>query len=96
MAAPPPTVWTGVALDVTGLIDTPVVEVHMSDSSTKGSGISLLDGALIVAGIVGGILVVLWVVRAIAGVVLFAFKLAILVVVVAVAIRLIHLFTRNR
>jgi hypothetical protein len=83
-------------LQVTGLVDTPVVEVHMSDSDTKGSGLSLLDGALVVAGIVGGILVVLWVVRAIAGVVLFAFKVAILVVVVAVIIRLVHLFTRKR
>jgi hypothetical protein len=82
-------------LDVTGIFDTPVVEVHMSDSGTKGSGLSLLDGALVVAGIVGGILVVLWVVRAIAGAVLFGFKLAILVVVVAVIIRLVHVFTRK-
>ena len=68
----------------------------MSDSGTKGSGLSLLDGALVVAGIVGGILVVLWVVHAIAGLVLFAFKVAILVVVVALAIRLIHVLTRTR
>jgi hypothetical protein len=68
----------------------------MSDSGTKGSSLSLLDGALVVAGIVGGILVVLWVVHAIAGLVLFAFKVAILVVVVAVAIRLVHVLTRSR
>lgn len=62
----------------------------------RSGGISTLDTALVVAGIVGGIFVVLWVVRAVVGLALFAFKLAILVVVVALAIRLFHLFTRGR
>jgi hypothetical protein len=65
-------------------------------SDRKGSGLSVLDGALVVAGIIGGILVVLWVAHAIVGTVLFVFKLAILVVVVAVVVRLVHVLTRNR
>jgi hypothetical protein len=45
---------------------------------------------------VGGVLVVLWIVRAVAGLLLLAFKVAILVVVVAVVVRLVHLVTRGR
>jgi hypothetical protein len=62
----------------------------------RSGGLRTLDTVLVTAGIVGGILVVLWVVRAVAGLFLFAFKVAILVVVVAVVVRLIHLFTRQR
>jgi hypothetical protein len=68
----------------------------MSIESTKGSGLSLLDKGLALAAIVGGVLVVLWVVHAVVGLFLLAFKVAILVVVVAVVIRLAHLVTRGR
>ena len=68
----------------------------MSDvEKRKGSGLSLVDTALIAAAVVGGVLVVLWVVRAVAGLFLFAFKLAILVVVILVIVRIVHLFTRR-
>ena len=68
----------------------------MSDSETKGSGLSLLDTALVVAAVVGGDLR-----RSVgrarrAGLVLFVFKMAILVVVVAVIIRVVHVLTRRR
>lgn len=62
----------------------------------RSGGISTLDTALVVAGIVGGIFVILWAVRAVVGLALFAFKLAILVVVVALVVRLFHVFTRGR
>ena len=68
----------------------------MSKSDTKGSGMSLLDAALVVAAVVVGIFVVLWLAHAVLGLVLFAFKIAILVVVVAVIVRVVHLFTRHR
>lgn len=61
----------------------------------RSGGMSTLDTALVVAGIVGGIFVVLWAVRAVVGLALFAFKLAILVVVVALVVRLVHVFTRR-
>jgi hypothetical protein len=61
----------------------------------KGSGVSLLDGVLVTAGVIGAIFVVLWVVKAVAGVILFAFKLAILVVVIAVIVRAFHHFSRR-
>ncbi|HTT86496.1 MAG TPA: hypothetical protein VMF60_03930 [Acidimicrobiales bacterium] len=68
----------------------------MSDGEkTRGSGLGLLDTALVAAAVIGGVLVVLWVVRAVAGLFLFAFKLAILVVVVAVIVRIVHLFSRR-
>jgi hypothetical protein len=68
----------------------------MSTSETKkGSGMSLLDTALVVAAVVGGILVVLWLAHAVVGLILFAIKIAILVVVVAVIVRVVHLFTRS-
>lgn len=62
----------------------------------RGGGLSTLDTALVVAGIVGGIFVVLWAVRAVVGLALFAFKIAVLVVVIALVVRLFHLFTRGR
>jgi hypothetical protein len=61
----------------------------------KGSGLSLMDTALITAGVVIGILVVLWAVRAVVGIALFAFKVAILVVVVALVVRVVHFFSRR-
>lgn len=68
----------------------------MSESGTKkGSGMSLLDTALVVAAVVGGILVVLWLAHAVVGLILFAIKIAILVVVVAVIVRVVHLFSRS-
>ena len=68
----------------------------MSDSETKGSRLSVLDTALVVAAVIGGIFVVLWIAHAVLGVVLFAFKLVILVVVVAVIVRIVHVFSRHR
>ncbi|HUY63874.1 MAG TPA: hypothetical protein VMV14_05100 [Acidimicrobiales bacterium] len=70
----------------------------MADSiePKRGRGLSTLDGALVAAGVIGGILVILWVAKAVFGLVLFAFKIVVLVVVVAVIVRLVHLFTRGR
>jgi hypothetical protein len=65
----------------------------MSNSDTKRSGLSLLDTALVVAAVVGGIFVVLWLAHAVLGLALFAFKIAILVVVVAVIVRIVHIFS---
>jgi hypothetical protein len=67
----------------------------MSKSDTKGSGLSLLDTALVVAAVIVGIFFVLWIAHAVLGLVLFAFKIAILVVVVAVIVRIVHAFTRH-
>jgi FtsH-binding integral membrane protein len=61
----------------------------------KGSGVGVLDAVLITAAVVGGVLVLLWVLKAVAGLILFAFKLAVIVVVVAVIIRLFHLVSRR-
>jgi hypothetical protein len=68
----------------------------MSGRDTKGSGLSVLVTALVVAAVVGGILVVLWLAHAVVGLILFAFKVAILAVVVFAVVRLLHLFTRTR
>ncbi len=68
----------------------------MSDvEKKKGSGIGVLDTVLIVAAVIGGVLVLLWVLKAVAGLILFAFKLAVLVVVIFVIVRIVHLFTRH-
>lgn len=56
---------------------------------------STLDKALVGAGVVGGIFVILWVAHAVLGLVLFAFKVVVLVVVVALVIRLVHVFSRR-
>jgi hypothetical protein len=63
---------------------------------TKKSGLSVLDTALVAAAVVGGIFVVLWVAHAVIGLVLFAFKVAILVVIVAVIVRIVHATRRHR
>jgi len=71
------------------------MEDQMSDSDTKGSGLSLLDTALVVGAVIVGIFVVLWLVHAVVGLVLFFFKLAILVVIVAVIVRVVHRLSRS-
>jgi hypothetical protein len=63
---------------------------------TKKSGLSVLDTALVAAAVVGGIFVVLWIAHAVIGLVLFAFKVAILVVIVAVIVRIVHATRRHR
>ena len=73
-----------------------VPEDVMSEELSKRSRFGVVDTVLVGAGIVGAILVVLWVVGAVAHLVLFAFKIAILVIVVMGLIRLVHLFTRGR
>jgi hypothetical protein len=49
----------------------------------------------VAAAVVGGVLVLLWALRVVAGLILFAFKLAVVVVVVVVIIRIVHLFSRR-
>jgi hypothetical protein len=66
-----------------------------SVNRTGRPGLSLLDAVLAAAAVVGGILVVLWVAGAVVGLVLFAFKLAILAVVVFALFRLVRLFSRR-
>jgi hypothetical protein len=67
----------------------------MEDRGTKGSGLSLFDTALVVAAVVGGVLVVLWLAHAVVGFFLFVIKVAILVVVIAAIVRLVHVFGRR-
>jgi hypothetical protein len=67
----------------------------MSTSDTKGSGLSVFDTALVVAAVIGGIFVALWIFHAVIGLVLLAFKIAILVVIVAVVVRVFHAFSRR-
>jgi hypothetical protein len=67
----------------------------MEDRGTKGSGLSLFDTALVAAAVVGGVLVVLWLAHAVVGFVLFLIKIAILVVVIAAIVRLVHIFGRR-
>ncbi|HZU79140.1 MAG TPA: hypothetical protein VE991_04430 [Acidimicrobiales bacterium] len=62
----------------------------------RSGGLRTLDSALVVAGVIGGIFVVLWAVRAVVGLALFAFKVVVFVVVVALIVRLVHLVTRGR
>ena len=61
----------------------------------KSGGLRTLDTVLVGAGVIGGVLVVLWLVHAVLGLALFAFKIAVLVVVVALAVRLVHVLTRR-
>jgi type IV secretory pathway TrbD component len=62
----------------------------------KKSGLSILDTALIAGAIVAGIFIFLWIARAVLGVALWFFKVAILVVIVAVIVRLVHHFSRSK
>lgn len=61
----------------------------------RGGGLALLDTALVVAGIVGAVLILLWVVGAVVGLVLFAVKVAVLAVVVVLGVRLVHALMRR-
>lgn len=61
----------------------------------RSGGMKSLDALLVTAGVVGGILVVLWLVHAVVGLALFVFKVAILVVVVALVVRLVHVLSRR-
>jgi hypothetical protein len=61
----------------------------------RAGGLSTMDKVLVTAGVVGGIFVVLWAARAVVGLVLLVFKIAILVVVVMAVVRLVHLFSRR-
>jgi hypothetical protein len=79
-----------------GITDRAGTEETMGAIEKKsGSGMSVLDTVLVAAAVVGGVLVLLWALRVVAGLILFAFKLAILVVVVLVIIRVVHVFTRR-
>jgi hypothetical protein len=70
-------------------------DVPDQEKKDKG-GLSFVDTVLIAGVVVAGVFVLLWVLRSVLGLALLAFKLAILVVVVAVVIRVVHLFTRSR
>jgi Flp pilus assembly protein TadB len=58
----------------------------------RSGGLRMLDTLLVAAGVVCGILVVVWLVHAL----FFVFKVVIFVVVVAILVRLVHLLTRGR
>jgi hypothetical protein len=62
----------------------------------KRSKLSTLDTVLVSGAVVVGVLVVLWILRAVVGAALFALKIVMLVVVVAVLVRIVHFFTRRR
>lgn len=62
----------------------------------KRGALSTVDRFLAVAGVVGGVFIVLWVVSAVGHLVLDVFKVVILVVVIALVVRLVHLVTRGR
>ena len=72
------------------------MDKQMDKQHTKGSRLSVLDTALVAAAVVGGIFVVLWIAHAVLGLVLFAFKIAVLVVIVAVIARIVHAVRRSR
>lgn len=67
----------------------------MSEELSKRSRFGVIDTVLVGAGVVGAILVVLWVVGAVAHLVLFAFKIAIVVIVVMMLVRLVHHLSRS-
>jgi hypothetical protein len=66
----------------------------MADDA-KGSKLKVLDTVLVGGAVVAAVFVALWIVGAVLGLVLFAFKIIVLVVLVAVAIRVVHFFTRR-
>ena len=68
----------------------------MAIEPKESKKLGAVDTVLISGAVVGGILVALWILRAVVGVALFAFKIVVLVIVVAVLIRLVHFFTRNK
>jgi hypothetical protein len=81
----------------TGITVSVGTEAPMSTvEKRKGSRLGLIDTLIVAGAVVGGIFVLLWALRIAAGLFFFAFKVAVLVVVVVAVIRLVHLFTRNR
>jgi hypothetical protein len=71
-------------------------KASMAIEPKESKKLGVVDTVLISGAVVGGILVVLWILRAVVGVALFAFKIVMLVIVVAVLIRLVHFFTRTK
>jgi hypothetical protein len=61
----------------------------------RSGGMATLDSALVAAAVIGGVLVVLWAVHAVVGLLLFGLKVVVLVVVVALAVRLVHAVSRR-
>ena len=61
----------------------------------KGGGISAIDTVLVVVAAVVGIFVVLWALRIAASLFLFAFKLAVLVLIVVAVVRIVHHVSRR-
>jgi fatty acid desaturase len=59
----------------------------------KSSTMKTVDTVLVIAGVIAAVMIGLWVFDAIVGIVLWIFKIAILLFVVFVLVRL---FTRNR
>jgi hypothetical protein len=60
---------------------------------TRSGAMRTLDTVLVVGGVIAAVMIGLWAVHAIVGLVLWGFKIAIIVVVVAVLVRLL---TRSR
>lgn len=67
----------------------------MSTNDTRGSRLSFFDTALVVAVVVGALFVGLWIFHAVIGAVLEVFKIAVLVVIVVVAVRVVHALSRR-
>lgn len=61
----------------------------------RGGGLAPLDTALAVVGVVGAVLLLLWIAGAVVGLVLFVVKLAVLAAVVALVVRLVHAVRRR-
>jgi len=66
----------------------------MADDA-KGSKLKVLDTVLVGGAVVAGVFIALWIIGAVLGAVLFAFKIIVLVVLVVVAFRIVHFFTRR-
>lgn len=62
----------------------------------KKGGLSFGDTVLVAGVVVAAVFVLLWLFRSVLGLALLAFKLAILVIVVAVIIRVVHLIRHGR
>lgn len=62
----------------------------------RGGPMAALDTALVAAAVIGGILLVLWVVGAVVGLLRLGFEIVVLVVVVALVVRLVHAVSRHR
>ena len=64
-----------------------------SQPETKSGAMRAFDTVLVVAGVIAAVMIGLWVFHAIVGLVLWGFKIAIIVVVVALIVRFL---TRSR